>query len=172
MRGKIILSSVFTFVFAAASFGQAPANRVLFSTLPDSSGGELVSVTYTGLENPNLRIFESLVPASSNEECHSSTAFPNPRVLGARVAKIVVDPTSGTHVFQWLTHLDRQLVCRVVRVGETVDTPHLTIWQSRYGSSGFGESGTDARQLSPGPIIYTYEVRNTGSAIANSSGKE
>ena len=172
MRGKIILSALFTFVFAAVSFGQAQANRVLFSNLPDASGGELVSVTFTGLENPNLRIFESLVPASSNEECHSSTAFPNPRVLSPKVAKIVVDPTTGAGTFQWLTHLDRQLVCRVVRVGETVDTADLTIWQSRYGSSGVAESGNDARQVSPGPIVYTYEVRNTGSAIAGSSGKE
>lgn len=172
MRHRIIFSAFLTFLFALVSFGQGSPNRLIFSHIPDSSGGQVVNVTYTGLENPNVRIFESLVPASSDAECQSSTAFPNPRVLGPDVASLVFDSTTSTYKLRWVTPKNRKDTCRVLRVGDTVDNADFMIWQSQYGSSAFAEADNDARPISLSEVTYTYEVRNPGLWGVSASEKE
>ena len=175
MRRKIIFSAFLTFLFAAVSYGQGSPNRLIFSHIPDSSGGQIVNVTYTGLENPNVRIFESLVPASSDAECHSSTAFPNPRVLGPNVASLVFDPATSTYKLRWATPKDRKPSCRVLRVGDSIDSADLNVWQSSYGTGGLLAEYpiTDARSTPVlGGVTYTFTVTNTSSLGVGPPEKE
>ena len=171
MKYKIIFSALFVFLFAAVSYGQqGQANRLRFSHIPDSSGGHLVNVTFPGVENPNLRIFESIIPASSAAECHSSTAFPNPRVLGPDEARLGFDRATSTVKFDWLVHIDRQLLCRVVRVGESVDAADLALWQSNYGVGGLIDYSDESNRRNVGDTItFTITLTNNGPDLL---GKE
>ena len=168
MKRKIIFSAFLTFLLAAVSNAQqAQGNRLLFSHIPDSRGGETVNVTFTGLENPNMRVFESVVPASSEAECHSSNEFPNPRVLGPDEARLVFDRATSSYKFEWLTHLDRQLSCRVVRVGEAGGAADLNLWRSNYGASGLTDDPSDSTELRNvgDTITFTVTLTNSGPDV-------
>ena len=169
MKNKIIFSVVLTFLFAAVSYGQGNYRLRFFDSL-GRSGEQTVNVTYTGLENPNLRIFESLIPVSSDAECHSRTDFPNPRVLGPDEASLQFDRATGTNTVNWLVHIDRTLTCRVLRVGESIDSSDLNVWRSNFGAGGFAEYPTeDARPGAPAPvgdvITFTVTLTNNGPDI-------
>ena len=174
MKNKIIFSAFLTFLLAAVSYGQPATYKLRFFDTLGRSGTQTVNISYVGLENPNLLIFESLIPVSSAAECHSRTDFPNPRLLGPDEAKLVFDRAKSTYTVDWLVHIDRTSSCRVLRVGESIDSADLNVWRSNFGAGSLAESPTeDARGGTPtavgDQIVFTVTLTNNGPDLV---GKE
>jgi hypothetical protein len=143
MKRTIIFSTVITIlVFAAISQAQVSSLRVTFSESRDNSR-DTTLITYTGLENPDARVFESVVPGPA-ETCFEATVFPNPRPVGSDRASLVYDAAAGAYKLKWTVKRDTRDSCRVLFVADgdgDVDGADFLVWQRNYGSTLQTETG-------------------------------
>jgi len=124
-------------ILVGVSSAQTFSVRLTFSEAINPNGGTTATVTYAGLENPNLRIFESLVPAASEAECFASDGFATARVVGPDRATLVFDRATSLYKLSWTLAVDKKDTCRIVRVAENpLSAGDLADWRANYGTGG------------------------------------
>ena len=139
MKFTIIISALFAMVMLlpGASSAQTFAMKVSFSETINQNSEATGTVTYTGLENPGLQIFESVVTASSEGVCFASDGFATARAVGPDRATLAYDRATGIYKVTWKLGRDRKNTCRVLRVGTSpISNGDLAMWQSNYGTGG------------------------------------
>ena len=143
MKHTIIISAFFAiFILTGAASAQSFGMRVTFSEAINQNSEATGTVTFTGLENPGLQVFESVVAASSEGVCFASDGFATARVVGPDRATLVYDRATGIYKVIWKLGRDRKNTCRVLRVSTSpLATGDLAMWQSNYGSGGLSADG-------------------------------
>jgi hypothetical protein len=138
MKRTIIFSAFFTiFILVGVSSAQTLNVKLTFSEAINPNGEAIATVTYTGLENPNLQIFESVVRASTEAECFASDGFATARVVGPDRATLVYDRATSLYKLSWKLGRDKINTCRVVRVAQNpLSAGDLADWQANYGTGG------------------------------------
>ena len=145
MKHSIIFSA-FLVILAVSTMGTAQVSRmrVTFSESIDPSGGGMGmgKVTVQDVHfNPDLKVFEALIPAESAQQCYASRDFSGARLVGADRASLGYDSSRLTYELTIVTgHVDSDK-CRVLLVGETISAADLTVWRANFGQTGFAEDG-------------------------------
>lgn len=143
MSRKIIFSALIAICLSTViTSAQTAGMRLSFSedTAPSGiqEGGVLV---FTGLENPDMRVFEAIIPATAESECFASKDFSTARPVSPNRASLDYDEATGSYKLKWTNVRDKRDSCRVLLVRESISSNGLAMWQSNYGVGGFAESG-------------------------------
>ena len=164
MKIKLILAALVA-LFSFAEILPAQSLRLTFSeaiqTYTDRSnplstqgtwgGGKMVKIdfckttrdaaealiTYTGLESPNARLFEAVLPASSPEECLANRDFSSAVPVGPERALLMYDPESTSGYLRWFLRQNDSSNCRVLLVRNSADTTDLAVWRTNFGAGGY-----------------------------------
>lgn len=135
-------------ISTVAANAQVSRVRVTFSEAIDTSGKDSLTISYTGLENPNLKVYEALVPVSSGP-CFENTLVTNVQPADPADASLTYNAANGTYKLVWATKRTSRDICRVVYVADgdgTINSSDLAVWQSNYGSSGL-QAESDSEKL-------------------------
>jgi hypothetical protein len=135
---RLIIFSAFITIFALVGVARAQTEglRLMFTETVDLSGKDTVTISFTGLENSGLRIYEALPPGPV-DACFETTDFSNARLVSLDRASLVYDTASATYKLRWITKRDTRDTCRVLIVRDgAVDGRDFLVWQRNLGSSG------------------------------------
>ena len=144
-RNSFALLSLF--VFAVVAQAQTSATRMTFSQGVDASGRESVVITYTGLENPNLQLFEAVI-STSGDTCFDNYNFANVRPADPDTASVSYDPATGTYKVRWTPRRENRGSCKALLGGDgTADGADFLVWQRTFGSSLLFEGGDDKTEI-------------------------
>ena len=170
MKRTIIFSAIlFVAVTAATAEAQSGMGmgKVAFQDWPSSSGVPVGIVTFqVDGGGQALLIFESIIPAATEEECFARTDFPNPRLLGPDRATLAFNEGTHTYTLKWVINKERGDGCRILRIGQSVDAADYVVWRKTDGTQSLVEGsptkedgtrlaatqGRGIYQLSVGPI--------------------
>ena len=143
MSRKIIFSAFITICLSTViTSAQTAGMRLSFSEDIEPSGiQEGGTVVFTGLENPDMRVFEAIIPATTESECFASRDFSTARPVSPNRARLGYDEATGSYQLKWTNVSDKRDSCRVLLVRESISSGDLAMWQSNYGVGGFAESG-------------------------------
>ena len=148
----VVLSSVFV-------VAQTSPTRTTLSKGKDASGRDVVVITYSGLEKPNLRVYEGIINATSPASCFNNLNG-NLQIADPIVAALAYDPVNGLYKLRWTLRAEGSGGCNVILVtdgDETINNSDLAVWRSSFGASGLrediaDEKGAEARSPSYGPV--------------------
>jgi hypothetical protein len=130
MKLTIIFSAFLILGLAGISNAQTSGTfRLTFSGQAAANGSQTTTVSFTGLENPNIRLLEAVVPATSEAECFAITDISNARVLGPDRATIVYDASTLTYKLIWMTPKENRGSCRILMGDGDVDGRDFLLWQ-------------------------------------------
>jgi hypothetical protein len=166
MKRTIIFSAFISIIAFVATVGaQTEGLKLRFIETIDSSGKDTMTISFTGLENTGLRIFEALPPGPV-EACFEATDFSNARTVSLDRASLVYDTASSMYKLQWITKRETRDTCRVLIVRDgTVDGGDFLIWQRNLGSSGVVAADDIAGNLST--LRGDGSVRNVVYSISH-----
>lgn len=166
MKRTIIFSAFITIVVLVGMAGaQTEGLKLKFIETVDSTGKDTMTISFSGLENTGLRIFEALPPGPV-ETCFEATDFSNARAVSLDRASLVYDTASSMYKLQWITKRETRDTCRVLIVrDETVDGGDFLIWQRNLGSSGVVTADDIARDSST--LRGDGSVRNVVYSISH-----
>jgi hypothetical protein len=137
MKHTIIFSAFLFIVVAsggAAAQGGVGMGKVSVHDTTSPSGVPVGIVTFQVDGGQTLQIFESVFTAGTEEECFARTDFPNPRSLGPERATIAYNEATRTYTLKWTIGNERADTCRVLRLGQSVDSADYVIWRRNLGS--------------------------------------
>ena len=124
-----------------------------------------MTISFAGLENPNVRLLEAVITAASEAECFASTDLSNARVLGPDRAILTYDTAAGTTKLTWTTPKENRNSCRILMVDGDVDGRDFLVWQRSTGTSGLAEvdlmktDDSGEQHLSDGSIrFFSYST--------------
>jgi hypothetical protein len=165
MIPKIIFSLMAVFVFSNISSAQIANARLTFSESVSPSGVPTGTVTFTGLEGPELQVFEAQLPARTEAGCFASRDFSSARLVSRDRASVSYDADTSQYKFTWTVTRDRKENCRVLLVGRSVALTDLAVWQSNYGSTALSDSiGGD--NVSYGRGAYQIRLDDTSTSAS------
>ncbi|HEX6125409.1 MAG TPA: hypothetical protein VFZ23_08540 [Pyrinomonadaceae bacterium] len=177
MKRTIILSA---FIAISLSTGVTAAQtsdlRLTFSEATDPNGKATGYVVFTGLEDPDVEVFEAVVPAANEADCFANTDFSNARRVGPDSASLSYDPATNSHTLRWSRMKERRDTCRVLIVGRTrlLVGSDLAVWQTNFGSGSLSENEMSTNGISDlgrsdgsvRPIQYSIALNPVGSQNA------
>lgn len=145
MKHSIIFSALIV-ILASSTVGMAQASRmrVTFSESINPLGGGMGmgKVTVQDVHfNPDVRVFEALIPASSAQQCYASRDFSGATPVGADRASLSYDFSQASYDLKIVIGQGDPDKCRVLLVGETISTADLAVWRANFGQTGIAESG-------------------------------
>ena len=170
MKRTIIFSAIL-FVAAMATTAKAQSGmgmgKVAFQDWHSSSGVPVGIVTFqVEGEGQSLLIFESIIPAATEEECFARTDFPNPRLLGPDRATLAFNEDTRTYTLQWVINKERVDGCRILRIGHSVDAADYVVWRKTDGTQGLAEESLTKDEsraaATQGRGIYQLSVGRIG----------
>ena len=130
------------FALAGSSMAQVAGGKVIFSDGNFSPAGyDVVTMTYVGSYNPNLRLYEATA-LGSVETCFENTQFSRPRGVDQNITLWDWTETSSTYEITWTIKKENRDTCKVL-IGDsdsTVDGSDFLIWQRNYGGTVFRSS--------------------------------
>jgi hypothetical protein len=164
MKTRIIFLAAFIILSSVgAAYSQTLATRATLSKSIDSTGRETATITYTGLENPNLEVFEAVVETQAST-CAGHRNISSVRLADPTVASLSYDPIKSLYILRWTPRADAG-GCNVILVtdgDETVNASDLAIWRTNFGAGSFaadlGEKHSDEFEMG--------SLRTTGSGTA------
>lgn len=140
-----IIFSAFVVILVAAGLGTAQVSslRVSFSESIDPSTGQgMGKVAYQDtLYNPNFRVFEVLIPASTAEQCFAGTDFSAARPVGPERASLSYNFSNLSYELKIVIPQEEQNRdgCRVILVGETAASAGYNTWRANFGRTSFAD---------------------------------
>jgi len=149
----IILFSAFIIVLTLAGTSNAQTTgmfRLTFAGSTTASGTHTGTIKFTGLENPNIRLLEAVIPATSEAACFASTDFPNAVPIGPDRATVSYDYATGMYKVIWINQGEIPNTCRVLIGDGDIDGHDFLIWRR-------SELPSSARQDNS-QLIYTWTV--------------
>ena len=168
MIPKIIFSSLMAILLLSDISSAQTANvRLTFSEAISPSGVPTGTVTFTGLEGPELQVFEAQIAARTEAGCFASRDFSTARAVSPERANVSYDSGTGSYKLQWTGVRDKRDSCRVLLVGQSVASTDLAVWQSNYGVGGLREDDP----VIPDNATYgraTYQLRLSPSSTSSS----
>jgi hypothetical protein len=181
MKNSIIFAALIG-ILAVTGISQSlpsvPVYSIVVDRRSDLSEINNVVIQYTGLENPNLLIFEAVLPAPTQAACLASRDFSDAVPVGPDRAALTYDAETSKYRLQWSRlDTDARVNCRVLIVRSEIGVGDLAVWQSNYGQTALFEdvlvngklSSSDAAARPVTRVGSTYTVLFGGnlSGLAN-----
>jgi hypothetical protein len=168
MKRIIIFSTILSIAVMTGSASAQFLNftKVMLKQDLDPSGNERNTITFTGLEVPDLQIFESIVPVSSDDECLATTELVNPRLLGPTRAKLLYNASTASYTLQWIIPKERSASCRVLKIATSASTTSgYNTWRTNFGRTAFADDEA-TKEDSIGLLLGDGSVRHIPPTIA------
>ncbi len=137
MKNNIAISALLILGLTGFINGQVAGGKVIFSDTLSPDGSRTALIRYPGTENPNVKVFETVIYASTPEQCMADNDFSNARPADPDHVSLVFDHFSGTYQLKWKVAREKQNSCRVLSVGESASASGLNVWRANYGSTYF-----------------------------------
>lgn len=138
MKFTAIIFALFIVVMSSGFVeAQSLGRRTTLSKGKDASGREVITITYTGLEKPNLRVYEGIISATA-DTCFSNLNG-NLQIADLTSVALYYDPVNSMYKLRWTPKPEALRGCSVILVtdgDETIDAADLAAWRSNFGASG------------------------------------
>ena len=168
MKPTIIFAAILSIAVMTGSASAQFLNftKVMLKQDVDPIGNERNTITFTGLEVPDLQIFEAIVPVSSDEECLATRELVNPRLLGPTRATLVYNSATSSYTLQWIIPKERSASCRVLKIAASASsTSGYNTWRTNFGRTAFAD-GDAPKDDATGLMLGDGSVRNIRPTIA------
>ena len=161
MKRRIIFFGMFIIlVSGVVANAQTTIIRATLSKGLTPAGNDSVTITYTGLENPDAKVFEAVVPASAGS-CGQNYNVQNVRLADPSVAAMSYDPVNGLYKLRWIPRTNTTDTCQVLFVAGSegsVNAADYVVWRKTDGSATLNsDSNRRGPTIDPG-ASYTYTI--------------
>ena len=144
MKAKLIVGAIISVLsFACISNAQnvKAFKGTTFVPASDSDGFDIVTVSYTGLEDGSVRFLMATIPATTRDECFASRDLSTAVPVGQETAYSTYDPETNTTTHVWLYGLKNtsqtggsasKPSCKLMLAmsGGRVDAADYILWRS------------------------------------------